>query len=664
MFRKRLTPLALVIIWAISVSASNRKTPSTPLSLPRPQSATLRVGSLTLHRCKHVRAYCGSLDRPLDPSGRVPGTIAVGFEFYPHTDHSQPALETMVATEGGPGYATTGSGPGYLQLFAPLHDRRDILFVDNRGTGKSHALNCPELQRESNPKFPGIESCGAQLGDTAYLYGSGLIADDLAAVLDALNIPIIDLYGDSYGTWFSQTFAGLHPDRLRAVVLDSAYPVLGQSPWYPEIAPTAHFAFNAACSRSPACSNLPGKSMERIGKLVESLRQHPVSGYAHDGNGVLRETRADATSLAYLMVSNSTQSVVYRELDPAARAYLDNNDPAPLLRLIAENNMIGESGGSNPTEYSSAIFVSVSCSDYPQIYDMTLPLDPRKTQRDQAMAREEQEHPNAYAPFTLEEFDKIALDTSVLDMCLVWPAPVVDAYPPGYPVPQGTQFTKSPVLVLSGDLDSLTPALQGKHATALFDHGRQLIVQNSFHVTAVGDEDNCASGIAQRFLRDLDPGDTTCTTHVAEVHLVPKFVNTAAELDPATAIAGNKGTDADLRVAAAAAYTAGDAVSLWWVNLSGNGVGFRGGRFHYKSPDNLTYFKLDKLKWVDDVEVSGKMTWDYNYPGAVKAHIKVGGSGTQSGELDIEWDSHIPLSQATITGQIGGRHVAATMYAP
>jgi pimeloyl-ACP methyl ester carboxylesterase len=443
---------------------------------------SVRVGSLTLHQCLGVHAYCGSIERALDPTGQVAGKIKISFEFYPHIDGSQSPLEPIVATEGGPGYATSGSADGYLALFAALRDRRDMLFVDNRGTGKSGALNCPLLQSEPNPRPSGIHACGRQLGETTYLYDSGLAADDLAAVLDALDIPIINLYGDSYGTWFSQTFAGRHPERLRSLVLDSAYPVRGQSPWYPEIAPTARFAFDAACKRSPACSSLPGNSLHRIELLLESLRANPFSGYAHDGNGILRYTHANATTLAYLMVSNATTSVAYRELDPAARAYLENGNAAPLLRLLAENQAAGSLGVplTPYRQYSQGLFVSVSCSDYPQIYDLTLPLPKRKIQRDLAFAVEQQQHPNAYAPFTIEEFDRIPLDTSVLDLCLAWPAPVVAPIPPGQPVPPNAHFTKAPVLVLSGDLDSLTPALQAKHAAKLFENGRQIIFSQQF----------------------------------------------------------------------------------------------------------------------------------------------------------------------------------------
>jgi pimeloyl-ACP methyl ester carboxylesterase len=627
---------------------------------------SLRVGSLTLRSCLHGQAYCGSIERALDPTGQVAGDIKIGFEFYPHTDNSQPALEPIVATEGGPGYATTGSADGYLALFAPLRDRRDMLFVDNRGTGKSQALLCPSLQKELNPQPNGIRACGSQLGDAAYLYGSGLAADDLAAVLAALNISVINLYGDSYGTWFSQTFAGNHPEMLRSVVLDSAYPVEGQSPWYPEVAPTVHFAFNAACQRSPACSTLPGDSMQRIELLLESLRAHPFSGYAHDGDGILRLTYANATTLAYLMISNATTSVVYRELDPAARAYLDDGNAGPLLRLLAENQVASESGGpgGDVTEFSLGLFVAVSCSDYPQIYDMTAGLPERKIQRDQAFADEELKRPDVYEPFTIEEFNAIPLDSSVLDMCLTWPVPAVAPYPPGHPVRPHAQFTTAPVLVLSGDLDSLTPAAQGKHAAKLFENGQQIIVPNSFHVTADGDEDNCASVIAQNFVLNLDPGDTSCTEHIAEVHIVPGFFSKASEVPPAIATAGNHGTDADLRVAAAAAYTVGDALARWWVNLSGDGVGLQGGHFQYSGPGNLTYYTMHKLQWVEDLDVSGKMKWGYNYPGGVTAHITVGGVATEAGELTIEWNSRVPLAQAAITGKIGGRKIAATMYAP
>ena len=152
---------------------SHRKMPGVSHSATgRATSESLKVGSLTLRSCKAGLAYCGSIQRALDPSGQFPREIKISFEFYPHTDNSQSPLEPIVATEGGPGYATTGTAPYYLDLFAPLRDRRDMLFVDNRGTGKSQALLCPS--RKSRTLVPMV--CMTVGGNLAMLPISTAVA--------------------------------------------------------------------------------------------------------------------------------------------------------------------------------------------------------------------------------------------------------------------------------------------------------------------------------------------------------------------------------------------------------------------------------------------------------------------------------------------------------
>jgi hypothetical protein len=105
----------------------------------------LLVGSIELRPCTDAPAYCGTLDRPLDPIGAVPGRIAIHFEYYPHSEPGKPA-GTLVATEGGPGYPATESRDSYLALFKPLRRQHDLLLMDNRGTGQSGAIDCRELQ--------------------------------------------------------------------------------------------------------------------------------------------------------------------------------------------------------------------------------------------------------------------------------------------------------------------------------------------------------------------------------------------------------------------------------------------------------------------------------------------------------------------------------------
>jgi pimeloyl-ACP methyl ester carboxylesterase len=615
-------------------------------------------GEPKLQPCPHnPAALCGSLARPLDPAGQVAGTIQIAFQLYPARDGSQPALGTIVAVEGGPGFATTASAGGYLGLFAPLLDHRNLLLVDNRGTGGSKVIDCEPLQTELVQTVADVGACGVELGKESDLYGTALATDDLAAVVQALAAGPVDLYGDSYGTWFSQAFAVNHPDLVRAVILDSAYPVRGENPFYPFAAVYNRRNYNLVCERSLSCS---GNAQDRIEILVRNLRAHPFTGYAHDGNGQLRQVTADAVAVAYAEYAGVMGEVIYRELDPAARAYLNDGDPAPLLRIFAENNLMGgfDQPGGPPRQYSRGLFAAVSCSDYPQLYDMTSPPALRVFQEQAAIAREAA---GVYAPFTIDEFRKTSIDVGVLDLCLDWPVPT-PAHPPQHSIAPGAKFPNVPVLVLSGELDSLTTPTEGRLASDLFPNSRQVLVANSFHVTAVGDPDHCASAIATRFFRDLNPGDTSCASTISEVRTVPNFAVTASQVQPAAALAGNRGTLEDLRVAAAATLAAGDMIARWWVNTSGFGAGLRGGVFQYTSIGNAYRYTLNGIRWTNDVEVSGWIDWDYG-TGSVAANLSVTGPAT-SGSLIASWNDRQPHASASISGQLGGRTIAATMYAP
>ena len=89
---------------------------------------------------------CGSIPRLLDPEDASGEIIDINFELYPARNRKLPLLGTIVAVEGGPGYATTASRDYYIELFEPLLSQRQLLLVDNRGTGFSAAIDCPELQ--------------------------------------------------------------------------------------------------------------------------------------------------------------------------------------------------------------------------------------------------------------------------------------------------------------------------------------------------------------------------------------------------------------------------------------------------------------------------------------------------------------------------------------
>ena len=120
-----------------------------------------------------------------------------------------------------------------------------------------------------------VGRCGDSLGERAALYSTAYAADDLAAVLEMLDVGPIDLYGDSYGTYFEQVFAVRHPRTLRSVVLDGAYPLNGPDyAWYPTYAPAMRAKFDivvpALGRRAHDCPAAPSTIS---GPRLEALRR-------------------------------------------------------------------------------------------------------------------------------------------------------------------------------------------------------------------------------------------------------------------------------------------------------------------------------------------------------------------------------------------------------
>ena len=139
-----------------------------------------------------------------------------------------------------------------------------------RGTGRSQRLDCPNLQHGVGPESITLSQCARRLGKRFVSYRTSAAADDVDAVRRALGLDRITLYGDSYGTFFAQSYAFRHPDTLRALVLDSAYPAIGESPWYGSLIRTGNRSLELACRRSPKCSGDAGR---RLRLLVEYLRR-------------------------------------------------------------------------------------------------------------------------------------------------------------------------------------------------------------------------------------------------------------------------------------------------------------------------------------------------------------------------------------------------------
>jgi pimeloyl-ACP methyl ester carboxylesterase len=625
---------------------------------------TITVGDLNLELCNtEYTGYCGSITRLTDPTGVIPQTLTVGFEYYPRTDQSKPALGTILPQEGGPGYSSTGSRDYYLEIFGALRDRRDVLIVDKRGTGLSSPIDCPALQTGSLA-LSAVAACGKQLGDTAWFYGTDFAVEDIAAVMDALGIEDVDFYGDSYGTFVGQVIAGLYPHRLRSIILDSAYPVRPPDPWFATDWAAAWSGIDVSCDRSPSCSSIGGAATSRMQQFIDFVRQHPIKGKAPDGNGDLQPTTIDVSALIYLIDYAGYGPPVYRDLDAAARAWLNSKDALPMLRLVAEANT---ASFDEPVDFSYGLYTAVSCTDYPLLYDLRMPRAVRNRQYASALQDAREHRPGLFAPFTVDEGIASQVYITPLDSCLPWPQPPTDLAPgaPGKPLPPSVHYPAVPTLVLSGDLDSITSVIDANETTAQFPDAVHVVVPNLGHVVTDSDEVGCTLGIVLRFVKDLNPGDTNCVLKVRPVRTVPLFAVKASELAPLEALKGDNTTDAQRRIAAAGLETVGDVIARYYVTYNYVDTGLRGGGFTYEETETGYQFYLQKLKWTEDVAVSGTVSWDQDpSSNLITAQVTLESGGKHVGTLQIQWNDGDINAMASVRGEIQGASLVAERIAP
>jgi pimeloyl-ACP methyl ester carboxylesterase len=628
------------------------------------------VGSLTLSYCNtQYNGYCGAINRPLDPTGVVAGTISIGFEFYPRTDQTTSSLGTILTQEGGPGYSSTDTRDAYIGLYSRLRNHRDILIVDKRGTGLSGAINCSALQNSDLSDPVALAACGTQLGRKAWLYGTKFAVDDVVAVLDALAVDRADYYGDSYGTYFGEVFAAYHPSRLRSIVLDSAYPVRPPDVWFPTDYQTDRDGFDLVCQRSPSCAALGSSPTTLIRNLLNSIRVTPLTGTAADADGVKKSVKLNPQTLFLVMINAGNTPAVYRELDAAVRAWFDRGDRQPLLRLVAEATT---GGASDPTLFSAGLYTAVICQEYPLLYNLASSPTQRRTDYQAAIAQTRAARPDLFAPFTLDEVLASNADITPLDVCLDWPAP-----PPGFaqgdPLPAQPVFPAVPTLVLSGDLDGVTSRIDAAQAASQFPDVTHLIIPNLTHITAFSiegsnfvpggaDLTHCVSTVVLNFVSNLTPGDTSCTPKVRPIRTVPHFVKSIGSIAAAKATTGNKGGTTQLRIAAAATETVGDVIARFYVGY-GFGRGLRGGTFSYSATSTGYKFVLNKVKWTNDLEVSGTVTWNM-VSNAISSQLTLIKSAVAAGSLTVSWNDQLTNANATISGTINSLTVKAKRIAP
>jgi pimeloyl-ACP methyl ester carboxylesterase len=442
--RNRL-PLLLVALALLVVSGTASAAEPAP---PRPALHTCDLGMPRPFDCGHIMV-------PVRRAEPALGKTKVAFAIRHRRDTSQPSLGTIFAMDGGPGYASTAKpyASSLIAALGPILRRRDLVLYDMRGTGLSDAVDCPALQAGLIQESIAIGECANQLGPSFAGYTSAEAADDMNQVRRALGLGRIFFYGDSYGTFFGQTYAVRHPDSLRGLILDSAYP--GDDPYYRTLLPAGLHGLRLACRYSSSCS---GDPVARLTRVV---------GIFH------RRARPTESLIAFLLEAGTLAPRSYLALDEGDRRFLAG-EPRRLDQLLAP-----ELGGEKLTEFSNGLAIAVECNDYRALWDKSAPFSQRVAELSESVRK----LPRHFtAPFGRKEF---LLSTAArLTPCLYWPAPPAGGLPPT--IPSGWRAPRTfPTLITSGQDDDVTSVREAHEVQARFPRSHLYVVPDRGHVSSL-----------------------------------------------------------------------------------------------------------------------------------------------------------------------------------
>ena len=225
-----------------------------------------------LHDCRIAglphSVRCGVLGRPLDPSHPETASIGVHLVVVPAVSRRK-LPDPVFFLAGGPGQSAIDLAAQTMPLFSRLNNRRDIVFIDQRGTGRSEPLDCPDDPRaalgeaaSATAQYALLMRCKTELEARPRLRTPGalgffttpLAVQDLDAVRRLLGAERIDLVGVSYGTRVALETLRQFPGTVRRAVLDSvAPPDMALPASFSTDAQSALEALLAACAREPAC---------------------------------------------------------------------------------------------------------------------------------------------------------------------------------------------------------------------------------------------------------------------------------------------------------------------------------------------------------------------------------------------------------------------------
>lgn len=398
-------------------------------------------------------AQCARLSRPLDPQRPDGQRIDVHFAVLPALARNR-RPDPVFFFAGGPGQSAMDLAGTVSRLLGRVANRRDIVLVDQRGTGRSAALACepaspvaPLAQMaDLDTVVERLRACRTRLEKLPHgqfqHYTTPVAMQDVRAVQEALGVRTVNLVGGSYGTRAALEYMRQFPQAVRRVVLDGVAPadmILPAS--FSTDNQAALDAVVEACAADPACAatwpDLRGRWQALLASLPRTIQvAHPVTGQTQS----LDVSRESLLSLVRVpLYAPALAAALPHALDEASRGRFE-----PLIGLSTSL------GGGRPMAMAEGMHFSVICAE-----DL-----PRLAQSG--------DQPGADFGAAAAAFYRRA--------CNGWP---VGAVPEAY---YGMPTAPVATLVLSGGADPVTPPRHGSRVSqALGGKARHVVVPQAGH---------------------------------------------------------------------------------------------------------------------------------------------------------------------------------------
>ncbi len=474
-------PFALLILISLLLTAcASQNVPAAPQP-----SIPLEKCALVSPRGAQTDARCGVLTVPEDRANPAGRQIDLNIAVIPAIKRN-PAPDPLFLLAGGPGQSAIETFPSLLPLLYDIHESRDIVLVDQRGTGKSNPLRCLDVEDETLSDEQALEqlkTCPQRLQADLRFYTTEVAMTDLDEVRAALGYETINLYGASYGTRAALTYLRLFPQRVRTVTLDAV--VDADFVMFMDAASdgqAALDAFFARCKADPTCNetfpNLEVEFRDILARLEQDSAEitlpHPLTNRPLDLTVTPRLLTNMVFSTLYVPDLVATLPVSIHA------AYADEN----YIPLVSTAFMV-DAG------LYDGMFYAVTCTE-----DAPL-IDPAEAARRSA--------------------ESVFIDRTVdfAAVCAAWPRGEVSA---GFRAPVQSDV---PVLILSGEADPITPPYHAEKAAESLNNHLHIIFPGMGHGNLAS---RCVADILRDFIKagSLAGLNTSC---VANIQPPPFFVN-------------------------------------------------------------------------------------------------------------------------------------------